>query len=501
MGSLPFAASSFSCFLRTLRYTLVMESQGLQHIGRIRWLLAAIFLSERIILYSVGLRCQLEGLSWYWQLLDTELLKHKLLESLLNLHAQPPLFNLLTGLLLKTGAGLWIFSLFCTLQGLLMCLILFEIFSDFGWQPRNSLLLITLIAIQPAWLLYEQWFFYDFPTALLLALATLSLLRWGKKAHAGYLLFYLGSLTALAGLRSIFHILWLVPAIALAILARKPVSRRLRAALLIPLLLVGGWYLKNLMLFGFFGSSSWMGLSLAKMTTTRLPPEDALELVNRGILSEFALLHKPFAPLEDYEKISGLKFKDPENPALGTRETRSGGRNYNHLAYIGISSTCRHDALEVIRRRPEIYFDAIRIAVHCFFGPVSAYPAFRDNLEVLAPIAKLEIFGWDLPPVSTILFLFGFLSLIYLTIRAIKSGDGPSAAIFIFALYCIVWVFITGNMLEIGENERFRWVLSPLLFLVIAAFPHLRRQFRRPSPRVQQESRDSSAPPASKESE
>ncbi len=469
--------------------------------SRARLILLGIFLAERAVLHAAGIRCQLDGLSWYWQLLDLQLLKHHLLSSLVSLHAQPPLFNLLTGLLLKTGAGMWIFSLFCTLEGLLMCLLIFEILSECGWVPKHSILLLSLLTILPAWVLYEQWYFYDFPTALLLAASVLFLLRWGRSGKTHHLLLYLGSITGLAGIRSIFHIIWLIPAVALAFFARKPVSRRLRAALAIPVLLVGGWYLKNELRFGFFGSSSWMGLSLAKMTTMRLPPEDARRLVAAGRISPFSLVRKPFAPIGDYESATGLKFADPPNPVLGTREKGDGQPNFNHLAYLEISSLCRKDAFEVIRNRPGIYLEALRISVHRFFGPVSAYPAFRENLSVLAPIAKLEIFGWDSSPFSILIFAACIIKLFLSGFQALMRRDPAMAAVCAFALFTIFWVFMTGNMLEIGENERFRFLLFPLLFLAFAALPGLSGRTRKSSLPGTQENPGSSVPPEAEECE
>lgn len=469
--------------------------------SRARLILLSIFLAERAVLYAAGIRCQLDGLSWYWQLLDLQLLKNRLLSSLLLLHAQPPLFNFFTGLLLKTGAGMWIFSLFCTLGGLLMCLFLFEILSEFGWAPKHSILLLSLLAILPAWILYEQWYFYDFPTALLLAASVLFLLRWGRSGKTHHLLLYLGSITGLAGIRSIFHIIWLIPAVAIAFFAGKPISRRLRAALAIPVLLVGGWYLKNELTFGFFGSSSWMGLSLAKMTTILLPSEDARRLVAEGRLSALSLVRRPFAPISEYESASGLKFADPPGEVLGARRKQDGQPNYNHFAYLRISSLCRKDAFEVIRSRPKIYLDAIRISLHCFFGPVSVYPAFRENLSVLAPIAKLEVYGWDSSPFSILIFTACIIGLFLSGFQALRRRDPAMAAVCAFALFTIFWVFITGSLLEIGENERFRFLLFPLLFLALAALPGLSERTQKSVLPGTQENPGSSVPPEAEESE
>ena len=54
----------------------------------------------------------------YWQYLDPFLLKRKLGESLLNLHGQPPLFNLYLGTALATGHETAVFVVTFLLCGL-----------------------------------------------------------------------------------------------------------------------------------------------------------------------------------------------------------------------------------------------------------------------------------------------------------------------------------------------------------------------------------------------
>jgi len=463
------------------------------------WPLVGIFLAGRLVLHAVGIRCQLESLHWYWQILDPAELRQHLLTSLLHLHAQPPLFNLLTGILLKTGLGTWIFSCFCTISGLLLALVLFGILRELGWERGPAMLLPAAISLLPAWILYEQWYFYDFMTALLLALSGLQLLRWGKRGKTPDLLGYLGAITALALTRSLFHLLWLIPATMLVVLARRPPSRKLRAWLLLPLLITSAWYLKNELLFGFFGSSSWMGLSLAKMSCARLDPVEARELIGEGRISPCVLV-RPFAPIEKYEEASREKFPDPSDPVLGSRERPPGDPNYNHLAYVAISARCRRDALTVIRLHPGIYLDAVSHSIRRFFAPVSAYPAFRANIRVLLPLSKFEILGWDSPPVSTLLFFLCTGGLLFGAMLAFRSGDRTLFALFLFAILDIAWVFFTGNLLESGENERFRFILFPLLLLAPAATPLFIRKLKKSSRQAPPGHRDSSVPPRAEES-
>ena len=69
--------------------------------GRMSLALAASFAAAHLIYYALGVRFDNTSLAWYWQYLDPELLKSRLLESVFYMHSQPPLFNLFLGAVLK----------------------------------------------------------------------------------------------------------------------------------------------------------------------------------------------------------------------------------------------------------------------------------------------------------------------------------------------------------------------------------------------------------------
>ena len=67
------------------------------------WLIAAFVISH-IVYYAMGVRFDETSPLTFAQYLDEALLKHNLLESLLYLHSQPPLFNLFLGIVLTIAA-------------------------------------------------------------------------------------------------------------------------------------------------------------------------------------------------------------------------------------------------------------------------------------------------------------------------------------------------------------------------------------------------------------
>jgi hypothetical protein len=69
-----------------------------------RWpylVLLLVFAVSRIVYYWLGVRFDARPLLTFFQIIDPELLRHRLLESLYYEHAFPPGFNLYTGILLK----------------------------------------------------------------------------------------------------------------------------------------------------------------------------------------------------------------------------------------------------------------------------------------------------------------------------------------------------------------------------------------------------------------
>ena len=66
------------------------------------WILIGVaFGISRALYYFLGVRFDSSLLYQAWQILDVNLLRDRLVESLLNLHCQPPLFNLFVGLIIK----------------------------------------------------------------------------------------------------------------------------------------------------------------------------------------------------------------------------------------------------------------------------------------------------------------------------------------------------------------------------------------------------------------
>ena len=207
-----------------------------------------------------------------YQLLDVDLLRDRLAESLLYLHAQPPVLNLLLGLALKleraTGLApetslraLHLGLAAATLAGL-ACLLA-------ELLPRRralGVLVIVLVVFHPViWIQIHTFFYVVEETALLTGLV-LAWTRWLSRRrpfdHAMLCLCVL----LLCYTRSLFHIVWAIPLLLIGpVLVRRAASWRRHAIIsAVAMVLLLAWPAKNLMLMCSFGFSSWVWGNLAR---------------------------------------------------------------------------------------------------------------------------------------------------------------------------------------------------------------------------------------------
>lgn len=431
--------------------------------------LVGLYLATRLVWSWLGVRADPTPLEWYWQYLDADLLRDRLAESLWFLHSQPPGLNALLGLagtlagdLAPVLAGLWIAG------GAAMALALMSLLRQVGCGRIGTMVATLVLANGLPWVVYERWLFYDFPCAALVVLAGWSLFSLDRRPGVACGVFAACGL-GLTLTRSLFHPAWLAASLLLLVWAAPPRVRRLAVGCSAAALLVtAGLVVKNGVVFGVWGTSSWLGMSLAKMTTARLPPAERDRLIATGEISRFAAV-RPFSPVATYERVLGRTFDDCAIPALG-RRTRSGGApNYNHAAYLEIGRQSRVDALTAMQTHPDLYLDSVRRAALQFLRSPLAYPAFRPTLEQVRALAVGYQVTFGRMPVATVLLLTS-MALAGVGFGAgVRSGNRALAAASAWYVVTVVWLVVVGSMVEIGENQRFRFVVTPAMWAVLAA--------------------------------
>jgi len=463
---------------------------------------AGLFALSRAAYCAAGVRFNDGPLGAYWQYLDPFLLRRRLLESLLALHAQPPLFNLYLGLALKTGHERVVFSATFVLAGLALYLGSFLLMRRLSVSPLLAFLLATWMATSPAFVAYENWLFYPLPVAALLVLAALAFERAARGGRLADGFAFLALLTLVSLARSLYHLVFLLAAAVLLAVAWRDPGKALRAAVA-PLALVVLVYAKNAVMFGAFAPSTWTGMNLARLTTEALGRAEASSLVQAGTLHPAALV-PAFSRPEDYPRAYFESLPPTRVRALYWPVKTTGAVNFNHAAYIAISRDLLADARWVIVHRPATYLGAVAGAWGIYFrSPSDLRFLGLANLAILRPAMDLYdtvFFGrwpggrgaeepaaprryWGLMVVLPLVFLAGVAA-------AFGRGPGraldrPQRSLTAFLAGTIGYVALVGNLLELGENNRFRFETDPLSVCLLGlALTGAARAVRRRRPPV-----------------
>jgi hypothetical protein len=436
----------------------------------------------------------------FMQFIDRPLLETRMLESIWYSHAHPPLLNLFAGIGVKLfgdHADLFYATSF-HLLGLMLILCAYALTLRLTASRVAALFAALLVLVNPAFVLYENWLMYTFPTAALLLLSAYALIRALDSAEMRWWLAFFGLLATVALTRSLFHLIWFVTLAGFLLLVLPGRRRQVLLAALLPFALIAGWYGKNWVYYGTFAGSTMLGLGLANISTLTFEREELLPLVEDGSLSPFALVSR----YEDRPALFSAPNYEPSGIAvLDQPQKISGEYNYNFLPIIEVSDRYEHDALTLIRRHPANYLFGVWLANRLYFSPTSMNEYFPDENETaVAPyegIFNALLFGSHIEPRYTIQPHFGFdhepsieinpgpvlfvATLVltgfgYLrTRRLFLSGPAASRSndiVIAFLLANLLYVWATGTLLELGENYRYRYLTEPLYFVLLATGAH-----------------------------
>jgi hypothetical protein len=429
--------------------------------------LTILFIFSRVALHLAGVRFDARMLELGVQLLDTELLKHKLLESLWYLHMQPPLFNAYAGFFLKCfgGYALQAFHTSFLAFGLIQGFALYLAMMRLDVRPGLAFVLTGLHLFGPATLLFENWFFYTTPvvTALSLMVYFLHLYLQSDNSFAGVLFF--SALAAVFLTRSMFQLLWFA-AIVLFVAAALGWRKKDLWALALP----GGaalfWVAKNFVLWGVLVTSSWAGMNLSKMA---LPTGSS---------------PAPWLPIKQYGDLVPPDSLFPAAQALQALNKRNGDINYNHFGYLKVSSFFLRKSLEEIKARPKEYLKKVHWAFCLFFQPADTYFFVRENARFIRRYSSLTHLGFvnDLyqhrmrsPLFAEAFFLMLIYALMtYAGARTWMKNAGleflkqPDSITVIVLSFTLLYAVLTGNLTELYENMRFRYEVSPCFWILLA---------------------------------
>ena len=453
--------------------------------------LTVAFALTRVAFYLAGIRFDgsvLDGTKTtdMYQLVDVHLLRDHLITSVWHLESQPPLFNLFSGLILKLPHGVQVpaeTASFLAL-GLIMVLATYLLLEELG-VPRWIAVVATLVlvVVAPSFVLFENWLNYAYPTATLLTLSVLLLLRYLRRRQWGYGLAFFAAVSAVVLLNSSYQIEWLAVVVVLAVIVVRKQWRHVLMVAAIPVLVVGAWYVKDAVMFGTASTSSWLGMNLARDVLYKTPRTQIITLEENGTLTPLAGL-PPFQNPNTYVP----RFVKPGHtgtPALDQLYKADGSANFNNPLYASLSSQYLRDDLAFIAAHPGEYATDVNISVRNWFTatdqnftPVANWHLIKGYTQIydqsvewqprIAPaVAFVAFFAHKPPALGTLSYqaviLYG-LTLIGLPIIVWRrrKDDAAVAGTLAFLWFTVGYAFVVSSLIEVGENERFRFELGTL---------------------------------------
>ena len=452
------------------------------------FIVISVFAASRLFYYKLGVRFDTSTALWFIQFIDPMLLVTRLSESILYYHASAPMLNLVTGLVLKLFPESFtaVFAIMYLAFGLVLAVSLYLLMEALGVQRVLRVIICSLYIAGPGVVLYENWLMYTYPTVAMLVLAAMLLHLFVRTERVAWGAAFFSVLALVVLTRSLFHIAWFMVITIGLIAILKGRRKQVLAVALIPVLVVVLWHGKNLVMFGKFANSAMLGLSLNNITTLQVPREKLEPLVEKGVLSGYALRSR----YADMSIMMGeVRFTATGKPVLDDVYRSTGYLNLNHISMIEINRQYTRDALKVLRLFPGSYAKGVLTAHKPFFSPASLNEYFTDkNIAVVRPVQRvydlvffgawaepktfLHNFGYDFGymPYHTAWFIvIGFpLSFAYGVWRlACLRGRPLEAIVLMFVLFTCAYVYLVGTLVDLGENYRYRFLAEPLTLALL----------------------------------
>jgi hypothetical protein len=348
-------------------------------------------------------------------------------------------------------------------------------------------------------LLYENWLSYEYPLTVAITVVALASIRWARSGRLRWLVVAAGLAAGCVLTRALLNPVWFAGVVVILLVARRP-THRWRPALVaigIPALLIAGVMVKNQVLFGSPSLSSWLGWNLQRVTIDELPVETRQQLIDEGVLTPLAT-YPVFLPTDTYKDVVGPCTRaHPDIPVLAEPTKRTGRENFNDECYLPIYRESLDNAVAAGRAEPVATARAVVGSMQIWSESSSQYAFVYDNRLKIdgADTVYRQVFLLDVPydpPVKTnagwwiplgtpggrwrfsitiivatlATFVLGFRGVVRLARR--RTGVDPVDVALATIGFTVLTVTVIGNLFEIGENNRFRFMVEPITLVVLA---------------------------------
>ncbi len=450
--------------------------------------LTVLFAISRLAYLAAGVRFDMwplgdDGFPYPFQLLDPNLLQHHLVTSVWHLNAQPPLYNVYVGILLHLPDAVRqpVAALTFLALGLAMVLCVYAALTELN-VPRAVAFIVTVAVIaDPAYVLYENWLAYAYPTAAFLSVAALCLIRFVRTDRWTWGAGFFSMIALVALVNGTYQTPWLAACLVIVLVALRHHWRSVVRVAAVPLLIFALWVVKDYAQVGTLTTSTWLGMNLAHTTVDAVSPQEIRGLIDRGTLTPIAAVD-PFDPVSAYVP----RFARLVHTGVAAYDQTGDSRlepNFNNPVYVKVSSLYLHDDLALIRARPGQYLRSVARAGVLWTVPPDEYPFIQANRKaidtwadaydrvVLLRPAAVPVIAPDSPDVSYTLIAVYALAVLGAPVLAWRRRrtEKAQAALLAFLAVTTIFALVATSLIEFGENERFAMELGPLPLVAATA--------------------------------
>jgi hypothetical protein len=267
---------------------------------------------------------------------------------------------------------------------------------------------------------------------------------------------------------------------------------------LVPLVLIGGWMVKNDVLFDRPTLSSWFGMNLQRAVIPVLDADELQAMFAAGDVSDVAMIG-PFGDFDlysPYEPASSCLLQH-RHPAVSVpdRTTDLYSPNFNFECYLPVYDQAGEDAMAVIRQHPDVWLEGRLWSARVYFA-VSPTAAESESgvlrgLDAVYSLGRIDYpgaistQGWGTPIYGALeapadfglLQAVGYvaavviggvhLARVIVRRRVLDPHDRGRSLGLAVSGFTVLWTFAVGVIGELGEQARFRTMTDALVWVTV----------------------------------
>ena len=439
------------------------------------------FLISRVIMVLSGFRIHVDY--EYMHFHDINLLQNNFWESIFYTHSFTPWINMFSGFVFLFPEYLHSFIYQASFYGLsITALLMFsKLLKRLHISDKLTLAVVIFFSLTPPYIYFEHFYIYTFPAMAILLISAESLMKAiDNDSFKSWLIFFVWCVL-LSFVRTTFHMVWLIAVLGGVLLVQKKVNYKTIYAFLVPTSVLLLWYIKNLIIFGFFGISSWGGFNLSYITVRQLDNEEKTTLINDGIMSPIIKISvhnsvDAYGIYVDIKEKTGIEVLD-------AIERSNGQPNYNHNKFAELSKLKMKDNISYLKLYPKEYVLSVMKGFLKFFRATSTWHPHDESASPHLAL-RSKIGTWEniynsifhsLPLKRIGLYSFFILLFAWLLIRYLAAifrwkSFSNSEKLIAFMFMNVFFVSIFSCLIITSELARYRFMIEPFIWILSVVY-------------------------------